>query len=304
MKIFIECTLVALLFLNNQHVIAVSTSQPTYQPSYGPYFCTWTNSDAGVRSWSMVKMSASGQYATGVVYEGGIYYTSDYGVSWTKSELGESAPDPGEWSTVTLDGSGQYQVAGTSLATSGKLYYSIDYGVTWTLSSSVAGVWVSSASDYTGNRVLAAPYNGYIYYSSNRGADWTQSSSALLGWQDLACDFKCEHVIAAFLGSVKIQVSSDYGVTWGDSSSITSSWTVVTLSSSGEYATAGIDGGGVYYSNDYAATWSVSDAPSGNWFLSSDYSGRYVHGGLNNGYTYISEDYGQTWIESLNDEAR
>jgi len=58
--------------------------------------------------WSSISISASGQYQTAVVYEGGIYTSSDYGNSWLSTN---TAPTYQPWVSVSISASGQYQTA-------------------------------------------------------------------------------------------------------------------------------------------------------------------------------------------------
>ena len=68
------------------------------------------------------KKSISGKYQTAVVYNGYIYRSTDYGVTW--SQVGNS----NNWYSVAMSSDGKYQ---TAVVHGGYIYRSTDYGVTW-----------------------------------------------------------------------------------------------------------------------------------------------------------------------------
>ena len=92
---------------------------------------------------------------------------------------------------------------------------------------------------------------------------------------------------------------SNYGVTWATSSSISSNWNDLAMSSDGKIQTAATLSGYLYYSRDYGVTWTQSSSISADWYsvaMSSD--GKIQSAGTGGGYIYYSTDYGVTWIQS------
>ena len=72
-------------------------------------------------------MSATGQYQVAALSTGGIYYSSNYGQTWTTSDSGSYA-----WTSIATSASGQYQYACHSTS-SGGVFMSVTYGQSWVL---------------------------------------------------------------------------------------------------------------------------------------------------------------------------
>ena len=70
-------------------------------------------------NWYDVSSSYSGQYRTGIVNNGGIYYSKDYGQTWTIS----NAPSL-NWYKLSISASGKFQ---TAVVNNGGIYISGDY---------------------------------------------------------------------------------------------------------------------------------------------------------------------------------
>ena len=96
----------------------------------------------------------------------------------------------------------------------------------------------------------------------------------------------------AICSSFKLQMSSDYGVTWITTSAPATGYRSVDMSSSGQYIVAAAASGalpGLFLSSNYGVTWTQVQA-SGNVTCSISASGQYISAG--SGY---SSDYGVTW---------
>ena len=86
-----------------------------------------------------------------------------------------------------------------------------------------------------------------------------------------------------------------------------SDWAAVSISSSGQYQTAVVDGGYIYISSDYGNTWTpVMNDANRNWLsVSISSSGQYQTAVMwISGYIYISSDYGNSWTPVMNDAPR
>ena len=66
-----------------------------------------------------------------------------------------------------------------------------------------------------------------------------------------------------------IYYSSDYGHTWTKSNSERFNWYSISISNSGQYALACINGGRIYYSIDFGHTWNLASSPSSNFSWTS-----------------------------------
>jgi photosystem II stability/assembly factor-like uncharacterized protein len=100
---------------------------------------------------SFFAISSSGQYQTGVVTNGYIWTSDNFGQTWTQNTSAPSAA----WNTVAVSGIGQYQTVGVS--TTGSLYTSNDFGQTWTQNTSVStnAKWSYVALSSTGQYQVA-----------------------------------------------------------------------------------------------------------------------------------------------------
>ena len=133
-----------------------STGQYMYASSYAVNYAgystnygqTWTSissitpSSIGIQH---IACSASGQYITITGNGTGIYSSSNYGKTFTKSASFTTAQCMG----VAMTASGQYQVA--SQWNSSTIYYSSTYGITWSSTTGSAGqslVAISASGQY------------------------------------------------------------------------------------------------------------------------------------------------------------
>jgi alpha-tubulin suppressor-like RCC1 family protein len=251
----------------------------------------------------MVDGSASGQYVVASAQVGNkVYYSSDYGHTWTASNTPSS-----DWQGAGMSASGQYAVV-SEIGTSRYIWYSSDYGHTFTQSSSPSGWWTDVDMDYTGQYAVALALNVGAYYSTDYGHTWVVSSGivaadssyggrvtmgsgggaiavggdsqrmyrstdygqtfALMSsapsvtWSSVMCDATCTRIIAG--GSLGvIYSSSDGGVTW-ETSLFSQRWLGVAINSDGTRAIAAYsDGAGLlYYSSNVFPVYPTSQ-PSG-----------------------------------------
>jgi len=274
---------------------------------YSSYGTTWTLLIQRIPilsplNWESVAVSASGQYQTAVVFNGGIYYSNNYGFAWYQSNASTL-----NWHSVAVSDSGQYQ---TAVVDNGGIYLSIDYGVTWNQSTASIQFWYSVAVSASGQYQTAVVHLGGIYYSTNYGVTWIQSNASNLSWNSVAVSDSGQYqtaVVADTQNFGGIYYSNNYGVNWTQSSSAQTGplWYSVAVSASGQYQTAVINGitgsgiGGIYYSRDYGVFWAKSNASIQFWnSVSVTSSGQYQTAVVQNGGIYYSNDYGLNWAQS------
>jgi hypothetical protein len=212
-------------------------------------------------------MSETGQYAVACVYNGKIYYSSDYGLSWTISDSITSF----YWQKISMSATGQYCVACSRVTASGKLYYSSTYGQNWTVANQPLNLatanWNSVSISGNGQYAVACvrAVNGKIYYSNNRGESWTVSNSITQYWNFVSMSYTGQYAIAVYYTTP--YYSNDYGMSWTEGvisfpltndGSGSNNWKWGMISGTGQY---GIVVGGrnlPYYSNDYGKSWTMS----------------------------------------------
>ncbi len=276
---------------------------------------TWTASNSVVPTkssitvldqfWSSLKMSLNGNFAIGCIYNGFIYYSQDYGMTWAKS----NAPSA-FWTSVSMSATGQYAIA-CSQQSNNKIYYSSNYGVTWAVSNSTSSAtsgtgWQCVSMSATGKYAVGSLWNGTVgtvYYSSDYGVNWTQSTTTETGkWISIAMSATGQIVFGCIdkqLGQVYF--SSNYGASFSvRTDSPEGYWSDIAISASGQYV-IGFNGGYwfIVYSTDYGQTWN-GKAYSFNLIVNSltmSATGQYALATSMStpGYVYYSTDFGITW---------
>ena len=291
---------------------AVSADPPL---DYGTFGLNWTQSGSASLVCLCVAMSASGQYqiagqSAGYASNSGtIYYSSNYGQTWTAVT---SSPS-NSWGTVAMSTSGQYAiicVSDNSVSVPGPVYISSTYGQTWSATTlSVCGsVAISASGQYMtvvnqSGGVSSSSANG-IYISNNYGQSWTRTYSAQ-GTYRVAMSASGQYQYATWYATGGDNFYSyNYGQTWASMTGLSALGSATTYiqgivcSASGQYISA-VNGNTFYYSFNYGKTWATATASSvasynGGPAMSS--SGQYiVVGGWGNNIIYYSKDYGVTW---------
>jgi hypothetical protein len=271
---------------------------------YSTFGQSWLpNSAAGVLQWNGCAMSASGQYITATANASGLWYSSNYGQSWTQIS-NATIPTAANIASIAISGLGQYQVAASTVPTYG-IYYSSTYGTTWTQASGTTSItWAQICMSISGQYASAAPSaSNYIYYSSNYGQTWTSTTSSVQGaYGGIACSASGQYQVAA-ITSGGIYYSTNYGITW-TLSNISSSGTTGNggMSASGQYAIFPSSSSGMYLSTNYGITWTlvtgvIAALPLSRACMSA--SGQYQIVSSNSlvtiGGVCYSTNYGQTW---------
>lgn len=243
--------------------------------------------------WTSIASDSTGKYLAAVYFEGGIYTSSDYGITWMNQN---GAPTGGYWSGIASDSTGKYLVVFNGAG----FYKSSDYGVSWSTSSGPNGDWQEVVSDSTGQYLAAVMYQVGIYTSSNYGVTWTEVNSQSYGWRKIASDSTGKY-LAAVIQNGGIYTSSEYGNTgtWVATSAPTANWYAIASDSSGKYLAAGFINGSIYTSSNYGGEWIKTSAPTANWYaIASDSTGQYLAAVVNDGGIYTSSNYGSTWIKT------
>jgi photosystem II stability/assembly factor-like uncharacterized protein len=149
---------------------------------------TWTGTSTPTNDWWSVTSSADGTRLAAVAFGGGIYLSTDGGITWNVT----SAPANEPWNSIagSQDGS-------TLVATShgwgpgqGAIYVSTNSGNTWTKANAPADEqWEALACSADGSRVAASALtaNSAIFRSADSGASWEQTyAPAFAYWSSIA----------------------------------------------------------------------------------------------------------------------
>ena len=180
------------------------------------YGATWalnSNIPVAFYQWKGVAISETGEYQTAVRTGGGVggvWRSSNYGVTWTSSETAD-------YQSITMSASGQYQSIGKST-----VRISFDYGATWQYPTTAPNyiVWSMDCSA-SGQYQTASPYqNSTFWTSSDYGMNWTKNTSpdvVNLAYAAITVSESGKYQVASSKangGIAGIFTSSDYGKTW------------------------------------------------------------------------------------------
>jgi photosystem II stability/assembly factor-like uncharacterized protein len=205
----------------------------------------------------------------------------------------------GNWSSVAVSSSGQYQTA-----LSNTIWYSTNYGVTWTqcTQTELTGSWKSVAVSSSGQYQTAVVNYGSIWYSIDYGVTWTICSQTELNellWNSVAVSSSGQYQTAVHsIGN--IWYSTNYGVTWTQCSQTELNglnWYSVAVSSSGQYQTT-VNINSIWYSSNYGVTWTKYNQVYYGLYIPSvalSSSGQYQTIIIINGTIWYSTNYGVTW---------
>ena len=277
----------------------------------------WTDQSAvGNHNWHALTTSADGSrlYAAsescgssacsgGIIDVGGIWTSSDYGMTWTAI----ASTSGRKWFSIVtnIDGS---KVAAVDRG--GDVYTSTDFGSTWTQRRLGGAVhnWEGIASSSDGTKLVAVASDGYIFTSSDSGATWSDKSPAgSLPFTGVSSSHNGTR-LAATTWSSGLYISSNSGTTWTratftlpnpDDSVLLQS---VVMSGDGSRLVTGSrpynsNGGIVFTSADYGTTWTSSVQTSYDYIgFASSGDGSHVAAAIY-GQTGVSTsaDYGTTW---------
>ena len=190
----------------------ISTTATVYCSSnYGVSWATPFSLSYISGLYQTIAMSASGQYQitvlsnqSYVLNKGGIYYSSDYGVTWTQSNITTINPQHG-----AMSASGKY--ACILMWNTSDICISNNYGVTWTYITTdipfggypenLFNIAISASGQY---QVIGKDYG--LYYSTNYGITWDEG-------------FYAENMV---FKSVAISANGQYSIACGSIQNVTS----------------------------------------------------------------------------------
>jgi hypothetical protein len=239
----------------------------------------------------------------GVIDTGGIWVSSDYGATWTAV----ASTSGHHWFSIAsnIDGS---KVAAVDRG--GDIYTSTDYGSTWT-QRRVGGVvhnWESIASSSDGSKLVAIASDGFIFTSVDSGLNWSNyTPTGVTGFTGVSSSDNGSR-LAATTWSSGLYISSDFGHTWTRCTltlpvpATPALLQMVSMSGDGSRLVTGSrpynsNGGIVFTSNDYGATWTSSAKGTYDYigFASSGDGSKVATAIYGQAGVSTSANYGATW---------
>ena len=195
---------------NNQYAIAINQSNysPVVSSNGG---VTWTAiSPPTADDCFDVAMSANGSYMYYASYGGGLFRSTDYGVTFTQLTTA-----PLTVPCIACDSTGQKIYCPND--NTGDLYVSNDYGATFTLTASLGIEYYGIICSANGQYVYTYyPLDGSpnVHVSTNYGVSFTVKTMDATGTviKDIACDQTGK--IIYFATDIGVACSVDYGETF------------------------------------------------------------------------------------------
>jgi hypothetical protein len=279
----------------------------------------WTSSDFGVtwtpraapgsRNWYSVSLSSTGQYQRAVVTNGIIYFSRDYGFTWSEYASYEITDGDQSGSSVSLSADGSVVAVGSPYTdtTTG-----INSGHMRVFS------WNGSAWTQRGNAIIGESVGNQSGWSASMSADGTT----------VAIGAPYNNGVNG-IGSGQVRVYKWNGTTWGTVGTVdidgeagaltpprvvsatttrtSSTDSGITVSSTGQYQSMVVTNGGrIYISSNYGVNWREVESSRIWRYISMSSSGQYqtatVSSGVDN-KIYISNNFGNTWTAKENSRA-
>jgi hypothetical protein len=235
------------------------------------------------------------------------FKSTNLGTSYTKLSIPIN-----QWTGVACNDTGNVIVAVTNNQSSSEsgIFISTNKGATWTQNTGYTDdvdSWNGVAVNASGNVIVVCGDDyEYIATTFNGGATWTIGDTTDW-WTEVAVNGSGSIIYACANQSSLYKCTDSSGLTWveltGSALPSSGNWSSIACDSTGARVIAGDYGGGLYYSSDSGATWSIitNVPPDIAWqSVSSSASGeRLVACSTNNmsyGFVAISNDFGVNWL--------
>ncbi|MCE1163885.1 MAG: hypothetical protein LWX07_00625 [Bacteroidetes bacterium] len=247
---------------------------------------SWYQPQTELNTYLISSFAMDGSTILAGAEPGGLYYSTDNGVTWMQSSLNNVS--------VTAIASTSSSILAGTLGSG--ILRSTDHGATWTQtplsSEDVSCMIISGSYIFAG---ASADTIG-IYRSSDDGVSWTRCYYAD-GWPTMALARNSTSIFAATLSTYymgRVLRSTDNGANWVITS--LSGHKIYSLVTNGTDIYAGLYGEGVYRSTDNGNNWSATNfgqitAASMNYLGTKIFAGTYYFG------IYYTTNNGTNWIQ-------
>jgi len=253
--------------------IQAASIVPTTMPLDGKYsFGTnyqEINNTANI--WTNLAMSMTGEYQTALDISANIYYSDNFGESWSKAVV--NFPNV----TVVDPILGNVAVTSSNYSTSG-LFYGIALTMVYSGEIQIASINLRDVNDNNQD------VQSYLFLSCNYGVTWncvyqnTNPKNAQVS--SLATSSDGTYMYAAVYRNNPYLYSSDFGGSWKcpttNNVQVDGNWKAVATSSNGQYVCFGGDGTGLYFSNNSGVQMTILLANKYINSIAMSYSGQYI----------------------------
>ena len=237
---------------------------------------TWTSGNSTPGVWISSAISSAGDRIVAVQYQGGMFTSTDHGVTWNRVTSSPLVNQSGGvlFEAVTMSQDGQRIAA---VVQNGPILLSHDAGATWTTGTLPDQPqarwwrWIDGSPD--GSVLVAVSHNGEVYRSTDAGTTWTALTVAIGSplaavsehWYrvKVSADGSTIALAANTFGGGPgsgIFVSHDGGRTWTRGFTLVADYTGIAMSSDGQTIAATLSNtngtpGRVLLSTDGGATF-------------------------------------------------
>lgn len=226
---------------------------------------TWSPlTAAGIRYWSSVAINDSGTVIVGAESTGGIWLSTNSGVSFTLQSNGVSSS--ATWYGIDTNATGTVIVAANSTST---IYITSNMGTSWsakTISGSSQNR--NPALSALGDKVAVLSIgNSTIYTSADTGTSWsaqTAGGTVNTSSPTFILSRDGQRILFSRSGIAALSKSSNFGSTWETITSPSSSSIAFTATDDLTSIWFGTNGGGSYYSTNSGTSWSYTSL-AGTW---------------------------------------
>lgn len=229
---------------------------------------------------------------------GDVYYTTDYGATWTKCPAQPFAAAENAGAVVTRGGTVIVARLTADAGNPAEVAISSDYGATWSNVNvgSVNNQTITSMWWLDYSHLWAAATGGYVYFSSDGGQTWTAQTSGGVTAQDLRgiCAYDRDNVWA--VGAAAAIIYTTDGTNWQTATGpagITDGFNTVFVRNPNRIF-IGSDGAvsgtaTMYVSEDQGANWTAKGSPT---WASGEVEK--IHGVITDTYRYFPFVVGNT----------
>lgn len=233
----------------------------TYQP--GPVCTstnsgmTWMSNNVPYQDWMAVAASADGhEFLAANLDNNLLYISTNSGVSW----FSNTVPGTGHSEGMACSSDGTK----VAVAEIGLVCVSTNLGATWITNNPNTYGGLAFSAD--GTRLTST--GGSISVSTNNGLTWTNISEPNLNSWCVACSADGSTIAVANLNPANGFVSTNFGAAWNPVSELGGCYMAAVSADGSTMAAAysDFDGGMIYTSIDFGATWTTNDIPSDRWF--------------------------------------
>jgi hypothetical protein len=226
----------------------------------------------------------SGQYIVGFTFDGSIYTSSDYGITFNQSGSLQNVNNNNKNNLIVSDFTGQY----FTIVQDAGVIVSSNYGSSWSSVISGSPQNLNSIVCNSNGTLLIGSDGSNMWTSYNRGNSWSSFSANI---KNISGNSSCQYLVGVGINDENVYTSIDYGETWNlkYTTNIISNSDLFTITMDHKTSVCinntgttiyGLIGGsynnGFFISTDSGNTWTTMNIPGWSYNLSCSYDGKTV----------------------------